>query len=101
MVYGDAGHRRKILGPYIFIEVCPTETDARLMCIALYEKWIKRKKEIEPLHVIPCPFTIDELREQLGGKNLMCFCKQGEPCHGDVLLKMANKKPGYHKPRLL
>lgn len=31
-----------------------------------------------------------EIREKLAGKNLACFCKEGEPCHGDILLKIAN-----------
>lgn len=26
----------------------------------------------------------------LKGKNLACWCKEGEPCHGDVLLEKAN-----------
>lgn len=26
----------------------------------------------------------------LRGKNLACWCKQGEPCHADVLLELAN-----------
>lgn len=30
---------------------------------------------------------LDELR----GKDLACWCKPGEPCHADVLLRMANK----------
>lgn len=29
--------------------------------------------------------------EELRGKNLACFCKEGEPCHADVLLELANK----------
>jgi len=29
--------------------------------------------------------------EELRGKNLACFCKIGEPCHADVLLKIANE----------
>jgi hypothetical protein len=32
-------------------------------------------------------FIIKELK----GKNLACFCREGEPCHGDVLLKIANE----------
>jgi uncharacterized protein DUF4326 len=28
----------------------------------------------------------------LRGKNLMCWCKPGEPCHGDVLLELAAVK---------
>ena len=27
----------------------------------------------------------------LRGKNLACWCKPGQPCHADVLLKLANK----------
>ncbi len=26
----------------------------------------------------------------LKGHNLSCWCKEGEPCHGDILLKQAN-----------
>jgi hypothetical protein len=33
-----------------------------------------------------------DLRE-LRGKNLACWCKIGEPCHADVLLKLANPSP--------
>lgn len=32
-----------------------------------------------------------DVREHLKGKNLACFCKLGEPCHADVLLKIANQ----------
>jgi Domain of unknown function (DUF4326) len=27
---------------------------------------------------------------ELRGKNLMCWCKIGKPCHADVLLDVAN-----------
>ena len=29
----------------------------------------------------------------LRGKNLACWCKPGEPCHADVLLRLANPPP--------
>jgi hypothetical protein len=32
-------------------------------------------------------------RAGLGGRNLACWCKPGEPCHADVLLKLANEAP--------
>lgn len=32
------------------------------------------------------PKDINELK----GKNLACFCKEGEPCHADILLELAN-----------
>ena len=44
--------------------------------------------------------TQDELRaiilaevDELKGKNLACWCSLDGPCHGDVLLKLANPPP--------
>jgi hypothetical protein len=31
--------------------------------------------------------------DQLRGKNLACFCRLDQPCHGDVLLELANAAP--------
>lgn len=31
------------------------------------------------------------VRAALIGKNLACWCKPGQPCHADVLLKIANR----------
>lgn len=33
-----------------------------------------------------------QIRTELKDKNLMCWCKVGEPCHGDVLLELANSE---------
>jgi Domain of unknown function (DUF4326) len=30
-------------------------------------------------------------RTALGGKNLACWCNLDQPCHADVLLKVANE----------
>lgn len=35
-------------------------------------------------------FTKEAARQELGGKNLACFCQLDQPCHADVLLKVAN-----------
>lgn len=32
----------------------------------------------------------ENVRRELKGKNLACWCKIGTPCHADVLLKIAN-----------
>ena len=32
----------------------------------------------------------DYVRERLGGKDLACWCALDQPCHADVLLKIAN-----------
>lgn len=35
--------------------------------------------------------NLDDLAE-LEGKDLACWCPEGEPCHGDVLIEMINFK---------
>ncbi|UAJ81399.1 DUF4326 domain-containing protein [Leifsonia sp. ZF2019] len=32
----------------------------------------------------------EEIREELAGKNLACWCPLDQPCHADVLLEAAN-----------
>lgn len=36
------------------------------------------------------PTTQDDVRRELRGKNLACWCHQDQPCHADVLLRLAN-----------
>lgn len=35
-------------------------------------------------------FTVDDVVEQLAGKDLACWCPLNQPCHADVLLAIAN-----------
>ena len=32
----------------------------------------------------------DQIRDELGGRDLMCWCPLGQPCHADFLLALAN-----------
>jgi hypothetical protein len=34
--------------------------------------------------------TVADVRRELGGRDLACWCQPGAPCHGDVLLDLAN-----------
>ena len=38
------------------------------------------------------PFTTAEVRRELRGKNLACWCPLDQPCHADVLLEVANSR---------
>ena len=40
-----------------------------------------------------------EIRRELRGKNLACWCKEGLRCHADLLLKIANERPKSRSPR--
>lgn len=93
MIYGNAGHRRKILSPWIYIEPSDNDWfDWRNMewidiVLKLYENWLRG---CDQNNLIPPP-TAKEIKSELRGKNLACFCKDGEKCHADFLLKIANQ----------
>lgn len=36
------------------------------------------------------PYTPADIRRELAGKDLACWCREGTPCHADVLLEIAN-----------
>ncbi len=35
---------------------------------------------------------LENVRGELGGKNLACFCPLDQPCHADILLEIANAR---------
>lgn len=39
----------------------------------------------------PIAPTVAEIRSELSGKNLACWCALDQPCHADVLLEIANQ----------
>jgi hypothetical protein len=34
--------------------------------------------------------TVDDVRQELAGRDLACWCRADLPCHADVLLEVAN-----------
>lgn len=43
-----------------------------------------------PLYAYEHMKLIRDRHRDLRGKNLACWCKEGEPCHADALLELAN-----------
>ena len=35
--------------------------------------------------------TVDDVKRELAGRDLACYCPLDEPCHADVLLTIANE----------
>lgn len=54
----------------------------REQVVAKYEKWLMAQ-----------PALVEAARRELKGRTLMCFCSPA-PCHGDVLLRVANGSVG-------
>ena len=40
---------------------------------------------------------LEEIRAELQGKDLMCWCPLDQPCHADVLLEIANAVQTDHR----
>ncbi len=40
--------------------------------------------------------SMEMIRRELSGKDLICWCPLGEPCHADVLLEIANQTEVSH-----
>jgi hypothetical protein len=36
--------------------------------------------------------TVEDVRRELRGKDLACWCRASDPCHADVLLRVANER---------
>jgi hypothetical protein len=75
----------------------------RQAAVALYRMWLtatwgevaedKREwfeREVMTVKVPPDMPTVEEIRAELRGKNLACWCPLDQPCHADVLLEIAN-----------
>jgi len=52
----------------------------RAQCVAAYRRALERGE---------LRFTADDVRLELAGHDLACWCPLGEPCHADVLLEVA------------
>jgi hypothetical protein len=52
----------------------------RRMAVELFESYTQIK-----------PFYVELAQQELAGKDLCCVCPLDEPCHADVLLKIANQ----------
>jgi hypothetical protein len=37
------------------------------------------------------PVTVEDVRRELRGRDLACYCSLDQECHADVLLEIANK----------
>lgn len=62
-------------------------------CIADYRLYLDGKLKL-PGHYsgeLAAALFKTSIRHELRGKDLACWCKEGAPCHADVLLEIANE----------
>ena len=86
VIYIDAGYRRKILDKWVVLE----ESDDPILMLKFYEGILFGEQFNNcDLQYWSNKFKKNNL-EDLRGKNLVCWCKTGEHCHADILLKVVN-----------
>lgn len=61
----------------------------RLEVIEKFREWL-----------VSSPEAVDEIRLELAGKDLVCWCSP-KPCHADVLLELVNQPAGFSKASTL
>ena len=90
-IYIDASKRRRILDPWIWYNVGDQED-----VVYLFEKIITGTQFANKILQYWSDYFSKLDISELKGKNLMCWCSLSEPCHTDILLKLANdsKNPG-------
>jgi Domain of unknown function (DUF4326) len=60
------------------------EQHSRADVVALFRRAIERNDSTV------LPYTADDVRRHLAGRDLACWCPLDEPCHASVLLEIAN-----------
>ena len=96
MVYVNAGHRRKVLGKWVYLCQGDMDTVLRLyksvvtgfLQVGEYDIELDSLSDI--LHWVKV-FKNNDIAE-LKGKNLASFCSLNQPSHADILLEIANHK---------
>jgi hypothetical protein len=96
MIYVDASHRRKIFDPWVCYGNQNEKFDGGGFkaedVVKLFRDLLMDLNSHEVEDAIYKRFKLmrDRIRD-LEGKNLACFCKEGESCHADVFLELLNQ----------
>lgn len=83
VVYRPHPNVDRVGGP-CFVSEWKTKDEAVRDAVAAYEEWAT----IGPNHYWRVQCFIDDW--QLAGRDVACWCPLDQPCHADVLLRLAN-----------
>lgn len=61
---------------------------AQAKAVAMCGEWLHGT--LDPRLSPGPPPSREEIRAELAGHNLACWCRPGTPCHADVLIELAN-----------
>lgn len=60
-------------------------------CIEKYRRFVAGKTATDRKDVLASRKLVAAHASELKGKNLACWCSLDGPCHGDILLELANR----------
>lgn len=63
-----------------------TESEWRLAALSNFRAALHGREHMR------LQITVNDVRRDLRGKNLACWCPLDQPCHADVLLAVANQR---------
>jgi hypothetical protein len=63
---------------------------AQVKAVALCSEWLRGT--LDPKLSPHTPPSREDVRAELRGHNLACWCRPGTPCHAEVLIEIANGK---------
>lgn len=78
------GNRHVIGGEIEHVHGTIVAVRDRAHAVALHRKWLDWQMR-------QWPTMRRAIQEELGGRDLCCWCRLGDPCHADVLLELANR----------
>lgn len=94
-IFIHAGHRRKMLDPWVLFCFGSVVDSVRLFELTLENDMAQIITEYAPDYLGDARIHADRFADQdaysLRGKHLACFCPIGSPCHADKLLKFVNQ----------
>jgi hypothetical protein len=68
-----------------------TKQEAQADAVTCYRILYASYKHGEPMEkLLESMAFVESVENALAGKNLACWCAPGDPCHADLLLKIAN-----------
>lgn len=83
------GRPTKYGNPY---RVGNTSTGGTISFIPIHQTTIERTLDAYRDYLTnKCTWIIEDAQRELRGKDLACWCKEGTPCHADILLELANQ----------
>lgn len=68
-----------------------TKEAAAALCVSAFDNWLHgSENHLQGQHALRLKMN-NEIVPELRGKDLACWCPLDQPCHADVLLKLANR----------